>query len=43
MMLPWGEIQLVKSTKYLGIILNQHLDWKAQYAHTIEKGMKWVA
>jgi hypothetical protein len=43
MMLPWGEIQLVKSTKYLGIILDQHLDWKAQHAHTIEKGMKWVA
>jgi hypothetical protein len=43
LMLPWGKIQPVKSTKYLGIILDQHLDWKAQHAHTIEKGTKWVA
>jgi len=40
--LPWGELQPVESTKYLGVVLNQQLNWKAQHAYTIEKGMKWV-
>jgi len=41
--IPWGEVQPVESTKYLGVILNQQLNWKAQHAYTIEKGTKWVA
>ena len=31
------------STKYLGIIVDQHLDWKAQQAYVVEKGAKWTA
>jgi hypothetical protein len=30
------------STKYLGVILDQNLNWKAQQAHAVKKGMKWV-
>jgi hypothetical protein len=41
--LPSGEIQPVPSTKYLGVMLDQHLNWKAQHAYAIEKGTKWAA
>ena len=43
LMLPSGEIKPMISTKYLGVILDQHLNWKAQHAHAIEKGAKWAA
>ena len=32
-----------KSTKYLGIMVDQHLDWKIHHNYTIEKGSKWAA
>lgn len=35
-----GEIKPVPSTKYLGVMLDQHLNWKAQHAYVIEKGTK---
>jgi ribonuclease HI len=31
------------SAKYLGIVVDQHLNWKAQHVHAIEKGSKWTA
>ena len=30
------------STKYLGVLINENLNWKAQNAHTLGKGIKWV-
>ena len=41
--LPSSKIKPMISTKYLGVILDQHLNWKAQHTHTIEKGAKWAA
>ena len=41
--LPSVTLPLSESTKYLGIIIDQHLNWKAQHAHAIEKGSKWAA
>ena len=32
----------VESTKYLGVIFNQNLNWKAQHANAISKGTKWA-
>ena len=40
--LPQRQLEPPASTKYLGIILDQNLNWKAQQAHAVEKGMKWV-
>ena len=31
------------STKYLGIIIDQHLNWKAQHTYAIDKGTKWAS
>jgi ribonuclease HI len=36
-------ISPVESTKYLGIVIDQHLNWKAQHAYAIEKGTKWAS
>jgi len=36
-------VKPVGSTKYLGIIFNCNLNWKAQQAYTIGKGLKWAA
>ncbi len=41
--LPQRQIEPSTSTKYLGIILDQNLNWKAQWAHAVEKGTKWAA
>lgn len=41
--LPNVTLSPFSSTKYLGIIINQHLNWKAQHAHTIDKGTKWAS
>jgi ribonuclease HI len=41
--LPNITVTPTKSTKYLGIIIDQHLDWKAQHAQAIEKGSKWAS
>lgn len=43
LILPDITIPPSNSTKYLGIIIDQHLNWKAQHAHAIEKGSKWSA
>ena len=40
--LPRGVVHLVKSAKYLGVIFDQHLDWKAQHAQVAAKGTKWA-
>ena len=37
------EVKPSESTKYLGIIFDQHLKWDTQQAHAIEKGAKWTA
>ena len=36
-------IEPTKSTKYLGIMLDQNLNWKEQTAYIQEKGAKWAA
>ena len=41
--LPQIEIPPSESTKYLGVIFDQHLDWKAQHTHAIGKGIKWIS
>jgi hypothetical protein len=43
LMLPNITISPSKSTKYLGIILDQNLNWKEQLAYVQEKGSKWVS
>ena len=40
--LPQRLIEPSSSTKYLGVIVDQTLEWKAQQAHAIEKGTKWA-
>jgi ribonuclease HI len=32
-----------KSTKYLGVYFDQHLDWSTQRNYAVEKGTKWTA
>ena len=41
LILPDVTIKPTESTKYLGIMIDQYLNWKAQHAYTIEKGTKW--
>ena len=41
--LPGITITPTKSTKYLGIMLDQNLNWKEQTAYVQEKGSKWAA
>ncbi len=36
------QIEPTSSTKYLGVIVDQALNWKAQQAHAVKKGTKWV-
>ena len=40
--LPQVEVQPLKSTKYLGVIFDQNLNWKEQHAHAIGKGTNWA-
>jgi len=40
--LPQIEIHPSKSTKYLGVIFDQNLNWKEQHAHAIGKGTSWA-
>jgi hypothetical protein len=40
--LPHKSIQPSESTKYLGIIVNRNLTWKAQQSYVVEKGTKWA-
>ena len=41
--LPSITIRPTTSTKYLGIILDQNLNWKEQMVYVQEKGLKWAA
>jgi ribonuclease HI len=41
--LPDITINPSKSTKYLGVILDQNLEWGEQLAYVQEKGSKWAA
>jgi hypothetical protein len=41
--LPQRQITPSSSTKYLGTIVDQNLNWKVQQAHAMEKGIKWAA
>ena len=41
--LLWRTIHPVDSTKYLGVLIDRHLNWKAQQAYAVEKGAKWTA
>jgi ribonuclease HI len=43
LVLPNITIRPSASTKYLGIILDQNLNWKEQAAYVQEKGSKWAA
>ena len=43
LVLPNITLSPSSSTKYLGIIINQHLNWKAQHAYVIDKGTKWAS
>jgi len=40
--LPQIKIHPLKSTKYLGVIFDQNLNWKEQHAHAIGKGTSWA-
>jgi len=42
MQLPQKEITPSASAKYLGVIFNQNLNWKAQQAHMVGKGSAWT-
>jgi hypothetical protein len=37
------RIEPSTSMKYLGVIVDQNLNWKVQQAHAVGKGTKWVA
>jgi len=37
------DIKPAASTKYLGVILDQNLNWKEQEANTVRKGAIWAA
>ena len=41
--LPQRQIEPSTSTKYLGVIVDQSLNWKAQQVYAVGKGSKWVA
>ena len=41
--LPLVAIAPSPSTKYLGVMIDQHLYWKVQHAHAIGKGSKWAS
>jgi exonuclease III len=41
--LPQITVKPVESTKYLGVIFSQHLQWNAQIASVAAKGSSWTA
>ena len=43
LLLPHRTIEPSDSTRYLGTIINRHLNWKAQHSYVVEKGTKWAA
>ena len=42
LVLPNISITPTNSTKYLGLLIDQHLNWKAQHAYAIDKGTNWA-
>jgi len=42
LVLTYRTIEPTNSTKYLGVIVDRHLNWKAQQSYTVEKGTKWA-
>ena len=42
LLLPNIMVKPSESTKYLGIMVDQHLEWKVHQNYTIEKGSKWA-
>jgi ribonuclease HI/exonuclease III len=43
LVLPQITVKPVESTKYLGVIFSQHLQWNAQIASVAAKGSSWTA
>jgi len=43
LVLPQGIIKPSENAKYLGIIFDQHLNWKTQHVHALGKGFRWAA
>src|SRR5712671_6686298 len=43
LLLPQQEVLPMENTKYLGIIFDQNLNWKAQHARAIGKGVTWTS
>ena len=43
LILPQQEVLPTESTKYLGVIFDQNLSWKAQHARVIGKGASWTS
>ena len=41
--LPHKTIEPSDNTKYLGVIVDRNLTWKAQQSYAVEKGTKWAA
>src|SRR6267142_571477 len=41
--LPLREVKPSDSVRYLGVIFDCNLNWKAQHTHTVKKGAKWAA
>ena len=41
--LPHGTIQPTNSTRYLGVIFDQHLKWTSQHAQVLDKGLRWAS
>ena len=42
LLLEQGIVPTSISTKYLGVVIDQNLDWNAQNAHALGKGTKWA-
>jgi ribonuclease HI/exonuclease III len=43
LILPHGTVEPQASAKYLGVYLDQHLNWAPQRAYVVEKGTSWAA
>ena len=41
--LPHTLVKPEHSTKYLGVIIDQHLSWMQQHVNAIDKGAKWTS
>ena len=43
LILPSATVTPSVSTRYLGVMIDQHLNWKVQHAHVIGKGTTWAS